>query len=56
MTAREFIQQILLTTLSLDAEVYIQTTNEEDIHDYVIDNITNGRTNDAVFIEIKDWV
>ena len=56
MTVRDFIQEILLNAPDLDAEVYIQTVNGVDIKDFVIDKITNGGSNDGIFIEIKDWI
>ena len=56
MTVRELIQQVLLESPNLDATVYIQKwIDEVEVKDYDLVKITNGGTNDAVFVEVKDW-
>jgi len=56
MTVRELIQSLLLEGRNLDAKVYIQkSSGDEEFDDMVIEKVTNGGTNDAVFIEVRDW-
>ena len=56
MTVRDFIQTLILECPDMDAKVYIQKWIDEiEVKDYVISKITNGGTNDALFIEINDW-
>lgn len=56
MTARELIQKIIEECPDIDAEIYIQKPLDEiEMKDYEIEKITNGGSNDAIFIEIKDW-
>ena len=58
MTAREFIQKLIEECPNLDrTTIYIQkfVDKEPDPKDYVIKDISNGGTNDAIFIEIEDW-
>ena len=55
MTARELIQKITNEVPDLDAEVYIQIppTEDTDYQDFHITEITNGGTDDGLFIEIQ---
>ena len=57
MTVRELIQTLILESPNLDAQVYVQKVDEknEECFDFIIDKVTDGGTNDALFIEIKDW-
>ena len=56
MTARELIQKIIEECPDIDAEIYIQKPLDEiEMKDYEIETITNGGSNDAIFIVIKDW-
>ncbi len=54
MTVREVIQKLLTEAPNLDAEIYIQGNFDSDYpNDFDIIEITDGGTNDAVFIAIN---
>lgn len=56
MTVRDFIQKILLESPDLDATVYIcKSIDDIECKSYIINNITNGGSNDSLTIEIEDW-
>jgi len=53
MTVRELIQSLILESPDLDAEVYVeQPIDEIEAQAYKINKITNGGSNDGLFIEI----
>ena len=55
MTVRELIQTLILESPDLDAEVYVeQPIDEIEVQSYEINKITNGGSNDGLFIEIGD--
>ena len=59
MTVRELIVKLAEECPSrLDSDIYVQEATVDEYGDkeyknYVIDKITNGGSNDAVFIEVK---
>ena len=54
MTVRDFIQDLILESPNLDADVYIHSEkNEVENDSYVIVNISNDGSNDSVFVKIK---
>ena len=57
MTVRDLIQSLLLESPDLDATVYVQRYPDPDgdPDEYVIKKIDSWGSNDAIFIEIKNW-
>lgn len=56
MTVRDLIQTLLLSAPDLDAKVYIQKHwGEENVKDYDVVMIDSWGSNDAIFIDIKDY-
>ena len=56
MTARELIQKIIDECPDIDVDIYIyKPIDEYETKSYVITDITNGGSNDGIFIVIKDW-
>ena len=56
MTVRDLVQQIILNTPDMDAEVYINLFKDEDDLEpsgYEIISISNGLSNDGLFIRIN---
>ena len=55
MTARKLIQKIIEECPDIDADIYIEKQIDEyRIKNYVITNVTNYGSNDAIFITIKE--
>ena len=57
MTVREFIQEILIETPSLDAEVYIsKPINDIESDSYIVDSISSEGSNDGIVINLIDYL